>query len=73
MRLKIRHAITSARRTFPVCFDRHARRFHLLEEVIAFGVWLERREELEEDIVELYTTRTTAKNIGHTFEIVKVC
>ena len=35
------HAITSARRTFPFCLSRHARR-------IASGVWLERRAELEE-------------------------
>ena len=40
MRMKIRHASTSARRTFPVWFDRHARR-------IASGVWLEIRAELE--------------------------
>ena len=33
MRMKINHAITSARRTLPVCFDRHAGRYHYLEEV----------------------------------------
>ena len=57
MRMKIKHAITSARRTFPVCFNRHPRR-------IASGVWLERRAELEEDIVELDATRTTAKTLA---------
>ena len=40
MRMKSMHAITSARRTFPVWLDRHARR-------IASVVWLERRAELE--------------------------
>ena len=40
IRMKSMHAITSARRTLPVCLSRHARR-------IASGVWLERRAELE--------------------------
>ena len=39
---------------------------------IVFGVWLDRRAELEKSIAELDAARTTVKIIGHTVEIVKV-
>ena len=38
----------------------HARRSHLLEEVLILACWRERRAELEKSIVELNSTRTTA-------------
>ena len=40
MRMKIRHVITSATRTFPVCLSRHARRIRCAEdeEVSAYAV-----------------------------------
>ena len=60
MRMKIRHAISSARRKQtriqPTC-----KAFPFLGKGRAFGVWLERRAELEKSIVELNSTRTTAK------------
>ena len=62
---RIRHAITSARRTIPVCFGRHAGRSPPLGRGSAFGVWLERRAELEEDtVVELDAARTTTKTLA---------
>ena len=63
MRMKIKYAITSARRTLPVCFDRHAGRSHLLEEVVLL-VWLETRAKLEKSTVELDITRTVAKTLA---------
>ena len=61
MRMKIRHAITSARRSKiqPTC-----KAFPFLRRGRAFGVWLERRAELEKSIVELNSTRTTAKTLA---------
>ena len=63
MRMKIMHAITSAKRSkLELCLRPTCKAFPPLGRGIASGVWLERRAELEE-----------AKNIGHTVEIVKVC
>ena len=71
MRKKIRHAITSARRS-TLEFSRHARRSPPLGRGSAFGVWLERRAELEKSIVEFEFYKNYSQNIGHTVEIVKV-
>ena len=36
-------------------------------------MWLDRRTELDKSTTELDAARTTAKNIGHAVEVIKVC
>ena len=59
MRMQIRHEITSARRS-KLEFSRHARRSHLLEEVLILACGWRDVQNWEKSIVELNSTRTTA-------------
>ena len=72
MRMKIRHAITLAK-TKQTGIQPTCKAFPSLGRGSAFGVWLERRAELEKSIVEAEFYKNYSQNIGPTVEIVKVC